>query len=552
MLFNFFLVRLSSHFITPGPKKQDIAEIKARATSARKKAKFTEKMERLNLAYCRIMLGSQSSTISDNEERKADVQFKSMVKLLKDIDSSNLRDLGTPNGSLFTFPTKRGDIEDLVLFAARNIYMRREKSTSDRSTNSPYDLLFSSYGKEHDKHISILLEFLNTLLLLASDLRDSTENTVSTRAEKIDVRAADVGIELVSCLRQKVSNTPRDQGMNNSTLFSNTEQRSDAKVIRTIKDTREAFSRALSIYYSSGKGYPHAVKWCDHLIEILYISQHYSQIYKEAEIPHENFEHTISEILAVKALSLSMTNCHGAALKSAREAYEKCGTEVGNIVTLFHCSVRYEVNSIQDNLRSETFENTLLELDNAVSTFLSETALEELNLGRILDAFPVMFNTIANAEVGQFGSLLLGLQKRYVDLLVHFVTSMITKGEINIQDDQTMVKVPGDNNIFCILCNYLASFDETISSSRCNHGTKWLFDQYQILQQTLDSVLKLLIEIRDLCSKNNDSLSQFSLSFQESTEPRKVETQLFQKANIMTCVGKSEDCLWIGKATDIF
>ena len=49
-------------------------------------------------------------------------------------------------------------------------------------------------------------------------------------------------------------------------------------------------------------------------------------------------------VMAIKAFaqSNSGTCSYGSALKTARAAWEKDGTESGNLVTLFHCSFRYE------------------------------------------------------------------------------------------------------------------------------------------------------------------------------------------------------------------
>lgn len=534
-----------------GPKKQDIAEIKARAASARKRAKYAEKMERLNLAYCRIMLGCQSTKVSDEEEKQTDSQFKAMVRLVKELDSSNARELESPSNT-FTFPSKPGNVIDLIFSAARSIYTRRERVSGKEKSGNPYEMLFAVYGRGHDKHIVILLEFFNVLLVLAHNLRGVDEKSFVERVEKIDSQAIDIGKQLLSYIRQKLTKTSRDSGLINSTLFSNSDHSSEPNLTQTIKDSREYFSLALSIYYSSGKDYAVAVEWCDLLIEILLISQQFSRQNDREEIAHECSERVISEVIATKALSLSMTNCHGAALKAAREAYEKCGTEVGNVVTLFHCSVHYEVNSIQESSEYQTYDNTLFELDNAMSHFLATAKLvspfEEAGLNKILDAFPVMFNTVTKLELDRFGPLQLGLQKRYVDLLVEYFSSMISKGEWNIHDVSiSETTIPGNNNIFKVLCSYLTTFEKILTSSDHLPGTKLIVGQYQLLQKTLDSVLKLLVELRDVCNKSKDSLSQFSVSFEDIQESQDDEMLLFQKGNIAVYVGSNEDCLWIGK-----
>ena len=529
-----------------GPRKQDIAEIKARATSAWKRAKHAEKMERLNLSYSKIMLGNQHEKVSDEEEKQVDVQFKTMVQLVKEIDSSFSSDLDSSNNT-FKFPSKSKDEFELVFAAARSIFIRREKSISEIRLGSPYDVLFSSYGRNHDKYVFILLEFLNAVLVLANDLHQLDKQNFVQQTEKIDKRAIDVGKELVSLIRPMLTKTPKESGSMKSTLFSTTNTSSTSTTVTTISDTREYFTRALSIYYASRKDYVYAIEWCDLLIEILLISRQY----QEEEVSHQSSEKAISEIIATKALSLSINNCHGAALKTAREAFEKCSTEVGNIVTLFHCSVHYEVNSMQDDSQSQIFENTLLELDSAISNFLSTPKyvihVEKENVQRILEAFPVIFNTVMEVKAETCGSLLISLQKRYIDLLIDYLTSMVSKGELDFNDDIISdVDLPGNNNVFCLLCSFLATFDKRFLSSD-NVDPRCSLEQFQSLQKTLDGVMKLLIECRDACNNKSDSLSNFSLPFTEMQGYQDTETLLFQRENVAKYIGSSEDCLWIGK-----
>jgi hypothetical protein len=92
----------------------------------------------------------------------------------------------------------------------------------------------------------------------------------------------------------------------------------------------------VSFYYLAKINYRRATAWCLLLIEIFLASQQYFYRWRKEEIPQESFDHSISEIMSTKALSLCMTKCYGTALKTVREAWEKYGAELGNLVTLFH------------------------------------------------------------------------------------------------------------------------------------------------------------------------------------------------------------------------
>jgi hypothetical protein len=86
-------------------------------------------------------------------------------------------------------------------------------------------------------------------------------------------------------------------------------------------------------------------------------------------------------------------------MKMAREAWskQKC---VNNLVTLFHCASRYE-NA-----------DTLLEFDNALNE-LSTSDHED-----ILQHFPRLSNSCVENEADGGGELLLGVQERWMNLLL--------------------------------------------------------------------------------------------------------------------------------------
>jgi hypothetical protein len=534
-----------------GPKKQDIAEIKARATSAQTRSKYGEMMERVNLAYSRIMINCDSTVPVEEDEKSSDVQFQLMVKLVKETKSKNqgskveLHSLGNS----YTSPSRRKDTLDLILSVARSIFVRREINSIGDKFYDPFDLLLVTYPNGHEKNLLIRLGLLDAMLVVAKGIKGHTVKG-SSLLPNVDQRALDTGKELLSHLVAGISKG--QAGATGTTLFSNNRDIPESNLNRGLKEAREHFTRAVSFYYSVETNYRKATEWCDLLIEILLASQQYSYRWRKEEIPQDSFDHIISEIMATKALSLCMTKCYGAALKTAREAWEKCGAEVGNLVTLFHCSVQYESFSDLDDSSHCAYTNTLFELDNAISSFSSLSKLTtsiEANNDKLLEAFPVMCNTATQLVQGQTGPLLLGLQGRYVSLLVNSLSMKILEGDWNISDvEEKAYNIPGQNNVFGILCSYLESIDTVMSSPDYKLNKTWHSEQLQSLQKTLNSVLKLLVMVRDQGMKSKNSLLQFSEAFREVQPTSDVSNlSLFENTNICHVIGNSEDCLWIGK-----
>jgi hypothetical protein len=114
---------------------------------------------------------------------------------------------------------------------------------------------------------------------------------------------------------------------------------------------------------------------------------------------HGSEDPILAEVLSVLAYSLSMSGSLAHGMKMAREAWnkQKC---VNNLVTLFHCASRYE-NA-----------DTLLEFDNALNE-LSTSDHED-----ILQHFPRLSNSCVENEADGGGELLLGVQERWMNLLL--------------------------------------------------------------------------------------------------------------------------------------
>ncbi len=551
--------------ISIGPKKQDITEIKARLSSAKSKSKHSEMIERMNLAYSRIMIvDSRSVGIDVEEEKQIDSQFQLMMKIERDIESNTHGTIIEDNMSegTYTSPHKKRDAFDLLLFAARRIFMRRRGlySVNDQFQD-PYLALFTVNPKGGKKNMLIQLEFLNTLLMVSRDEKEKQVNGDGSVHSNTDQRALQIGKELVSQMITEMNriSSKRTGRSDESTLFSTINGVPASDIGRLVNDSKEHFTRAISLYYSSENDYDKAVEWCNLLIEIMKTSQQCSCLYKngnDVDTERDRSDRVISGIMSTKALSLSMTNSHGAALKTAREAWEKYGLEVGNLVTLFHCSVHYEAFSDSEECKG-TFDNSFLELDNAISNFFSLSKITKTNESsqeKLLQSFPVMCNTALQIEKSKTGPLLLGIQRRYIDLFVTFVHEKISTSSSSIAwNEKQGLVIPGENNLFSILCSYLGNIDSILTSSGLLFRQEWYLTQLKSLQSTIDNVLRLLIALRDQQDKESsngqDSLLKFAESFKEDQSPSldNEPVLLFERNLASQLIGSSASCLWTGK-----
>ncbi len=536
-----------------------MAEIKNRVTSARGRAKYGEMIERINLAYSRIMMSSSSDTILEEEEKMKDSQFQLMVELTKEIETNKLeyKPEFHSQTNYYASPMHQRDTLDLTLSAARSIFVQRETSCINHQYRDPYDVLCAIFSKGTSANMIIRLEFLNSMLFVVEDIRDKKDKMFKCDISSIDKRALDTGKEVMSQLMVEIAPSISNAKVEptKSTLFRSNKGETGLDLTRVLSASRDYFTRAVSLYFSSQDGQSKAAEWCDLLVEVLGASQQHAYACQKEELKQESSNHVISEIMATKALSLSMTNCHGAALKTAREAWEKYGAEIGNLVTLFHCSVQYEVFSDMDDPDKGTFGHTLFELDNSISSFLSLSKLStsaEVNYEKLLEAFPVMCNTAAQIEQNQTGPLLLGLQERYMGVLMKLFSLKLSEGAWDLNCEGGKVGgIPGENSMFDVLTAYLANFDRIISSgSKLNQ--KWYSEQYQNLQKTLGIALKGLISVRDQFVKdetNENNLLQFSEMFKDSQPPTSDKSVLlFENNNVRQLIGSSADCLWTGES----
>jgi hypothetical protein len=144
---------------------------------------------------------------------------------------------------------------------------------------------------------------------------------------------------------------------------------------------------------------------------------------------------------------------------------------------------------------------------------------------------------------------LLGLQRQYLSLLANSLLLKILESDWNINDvEEKAYNIPGQNDVFGIPCSYLESIDTVMLSPDYKLNKTWHSEQLQSLQKSLNSVLKLLVTVRDQGMKSKNSLLQFSEAFRKVQLTSDVSNlPLFENTNICHVIGNSEDCLWIGK-----
>lgn len=89
-----------------------------------------------------------------------------------------------------------------------------------------------------------------------------------------------------------------------------------------------------------------------------------------------------------------------------------CKSELGNLITLFHCLVSAHVSSSQDE------NKVLLEIDNAIFTYFSDSILSIDTLkNELLNIFPILYATsIKSKNV----VLIIGIHEKWIH---HFINS---------------------------------------------------------------------------------------------------------------------------------
>jgi hypothetical protein len=235
---------------------------------------------------------------------------------------------------------------------------------------------------------------------------------------------------------------------------------------------------------------------------------------------HGSDDPILAEVLSVLAYSLSMSGNLAHGMKMAREAWnkQKC---VNNLVTLFHCASRYE-NA-----------DTLLEFDNALNE-LSTSDHED-----ILQHFPRLSNSCVENEADGGGELLLGVQERWMNLLLR------SKKLTSSLEQRKESESPPDHSVLDLLCAYLQNFEHVISSLKDGQKTE---SMCEYLGHIVDGCIKLLQLCRD--RKQVEKLSgrrKKKKASEETCEEGSDYDLIWTDATTQKLMGEQSQCVWVAE-----
>jgi len=573
----------ASKFALEGPREQDKADMEARARLARAKARYGETTERASLIFSKIMsmhnLGS-----SEEDEVSIDTHFKKLVELSILQDSLNtsgnlsvqISSAVAANQPLLD-SIKDTNIFDLTLEVARTTLTRRLLLPIEtrKKYQDPFGLFIDTYPKDHENYFSVSLAHLSTLLTSAADARGGGVEVASETIGYLDQCALDIGTAFVHQFTRAHSSKkllPKDDKHDNATLFDCSQVESNGST-KLLEQSRTQFARAVSFYHSLQleETKCQTIAWCDLLIEIIMLSQRYNK----AIISKEKCDEITSGIMAIKAVALSSNVNYGAGLKTAREAFKTCGSEVGNVVTLFYCSVRYELSSDSSDEQKQCinkYSNTILELDNAISTFLTLSKIlpsKEFPEDELLRSFPIMCNICMENDHENRRPLLLQLQQRWADLYIK--SASVTAALDKQNKDRGMKREPpGGHALFSILRPYLVNFEYLLSEALAQNDIKWQAEHCKLMNDTLDLLIKVrgclrpqqtegrkseidIYDFPDVSSmgENHGIGNETGVVGREMNADqcgnKQDFTLIWDSSYIQSFVGKYEDCLWTGK-----
>ena len=539
-----------------GPKKKDMYDIKSRAQLVRAKARCGEIAERINLAFSKIMLinGSTSSVVPEEDQNSFNIHFEQLVQLSTTINS-NESAVGVGDKYLNQTPLNQDNENTmgLVYVAARTIFMHRIRQMSLNDgviIKDPFTSLLRAYPLDNERYLFVLLEHLNSLVVAIQSSKN--EKFSSQVLVEIEQQSRSVGRDFI--LKLKSMMVPVFEDAKNSRSMSDSfllPQDLNSNHEKLMEASREFFTRAVAFHHHLNDEHSKTIEWCDMLIEVLFLSQT-----KDDSVNHnpcnqdllskEKWDKTLSGIMAIKALALTMSSHYGSGLKTAREAWGKCGTEVGNVVTLFFCSIRYEASSNQKSKDLDINHNILLELDTCTSQFLSLCKINESNIPceiKLLDVFPVMCNTCLQHQNGFSKDLLLGLEKRWLELLIKSLCSSFSRRKGDVVEIENIYSK--EQNVFDILCMFLVNFEHVLAMALEQNEYNFLDQRCQNLDSILEGVLYLLVIVRDNILSEKNQEDPF-VSMEEYGENGNC-TLLFEIPVVKRSIGSPKQCIWIGE-----
>ncbi len=364
---------------------QDISEMKSRAQAAKNRARFNESSERVNLAFARICLCQKSmnarSADYNNDEHSADRkgakldeafiddQFNKMVGYTTKVISMDpetfdvLSLFATPKCSQqqehITKSSKAEHMFRIVLASARSICSRRLLMTNEQvvgKCSDPYGPVMSMFPDKQIEQVFVRLEVLQTTFVAAKTARDKYIKDANKVQVALDKRTVVLGKDIISRLRATLSTHAKNQSSPErpgSTLFARPEQTNNG-LDPLFGKAREYITRVLSMYQSLDDCPEQTEEWCDILIEVIQMLRQKQNNHGIVTISEDDCDKVVAGVMAIKASAQSSNGSYGAGLKTSRAAFDKDGTDIGNLVVSTVIIVEFTSTSLVIPYHSNT------------------------------------------------------------------------------------------------------------------------------------------------------------------------------------------------------
>jgi len=445
------------------------------------------------------------------------------------------------------------DVFELALTATRIVRVRRltEEAEGLKPNNvdflNPYNILLETYKKGHQKYLSIVLDQLNAILTTIQILKEKKSKT----SIKLNSAGLALGKNLLKEMEHSLSSSfsEKRKPESDTTLFL------DPKCIHNVADevireSRTQFARAVSFYRISDC-HSLCAEWAGLLSSILQLIQKTNFITKE-QISKQEADKVTAEIMGVRAHELALSGNYAAGVKAARDAWDMHHS-VHNLVVLFHCVAVQEIKTKIDLIEVTNAScDALLELDNCLNCLFSASDASA-SVNEILAVFPILSNSCIEHEIDGGGPLLLGVQSRWVELLVRsdsvnkeLKRSKEKKDNTENMQQQLPLSPPGGISVFCILRAHLSNFEHSMRKSVSKKNERWIVQNSDSMFRMLDDVLRLLRKIRDRRNKRNSKQNEGE-KIPKKEAGEEDYTLIWQHSATKSLVGDHKDCVWIAE-----
>ncbi|KAL7544103.1 hypothetical protein ACHAXR_013581 [Thalassiosira sp. AJA248-18] len=495
---------LKTHF------ERDKTDIKNRAQTALEDTKTRHAAEKATLAFSRIMIFHKAMPCpSPEEESLIDQRMRELVEL-------SLKFATVSSSEFFGGNASSNDkIFNLTLEAIRLVHVRRAISkitgtaSEANSCTDNYKVLLEKLPKSHFRRPFVMLDRLNAMLAAEYQMRQRELDGKSSQLDNEALRI--VAKEYLETAKIFFQKSTRET---DTTLFP-TSTKSLSNDL--FEETKLHFARAVSLYHSL-ESHDLCAQWSDLLQTTLQLKHPTSMSLEDSDV-------LLGQVMTVKAVALSMSGNHASGMKTAREAWGKVKT-VDSMVNLFHCSLRHE-------LKYHSCD-TMLEFDAALNelvTLSSESVVDE-----VLAAFPRLSNCCVENEANGGELLLLGVQERWIDVLVSSKT-------FNQQLKERDASTAPEHSVFDILRAYLNNFESVVSLKKDHNA---ISRNFEALERIIDGVLKLLVQLREtkLQKRSGRRKKRKNVADNNAVESDAGFVLVWDDPATIKLVGCRSDCVW--------